>query len=189
MMETDLYSQVTMVNPRIKLPLTMAFFFKFPTHVLNLLWTYRGLFNLVWSFVLKQKNNFLISQLINTEFLNLFYGTSPRKQITAGQKKKQMNKNNIGLKLNEIFELISFLWESKKKALTACNTTEACEIHTVHIIVTSASMKRIKLIYIRIYKSSGWCISIDFWAVLFSQCNLSCSLSFLSNLLNLLFAF
>lgn len=130
MMETDLYSQVTMVNPRIKLPLTMAFFFKFPTHVLNLLWTYRGLFNLVWSFVLKQKNNFLISQLINTEFLNLFYGTSPGKQITAGQKKKQMNKNNIGQKLNEIFELISFLWESKKKALTAYNTTEACEIHT-----------------------------------------------------------
>lgn len=47
-----------------------------------------------------------------------------------GRKKKQMNKNNIGLKLNEIFELISFLWESKKKALTACNTTEACEINT-----------------------------------------------------------
>lgn len=46
-----------------------------------------------------------------------------------GRKKNQMNKNNIGLKLNEIFELISFLWESKKKALTACNTTEACEIN------------------------------------------------------------
>lgn len=35
-----------------------------------------------------KNNNFLISQLINAEFVNLFYGTSPGKQITAGQKKK-----------------------------------------------------------------------------------------------------